>query len=216
MENLVLEATVRKEIGRRKVKSLRDAGLVPAVFYGRHVETPIVLTLNRKDFEKKVEKSPAGLNTIFTLKINDNGKIQEELAIAHEVQNEILMDAVSHIDFSQINAKESIHAYIPLHIIGKAPGEKMGGRLIELIDQIEVRCLPLLLPPFIEVDVTALNIGDAIVVADLKLDSQVEILTAQDQMIIHVEGAAREELETVAEAPVAESAAAPAAASEAK
>ena len=197
-----LQAQVRVVTGKEKVKVLRAEGLLPAVFYGRHVKDPITLVLDRKVFETKIYNNIAGVNTIFDLTIDDNGKDIQELAIAHEIQYDAITDEVRHVDFQQINIKEEIHATIPLRFTGVAPGVKMGGQLVTLVDYIDVKCLPLDLPPEIEVDISGLNIGDGIKSTDLGVADSVKLLISEKQVIIHVEGAKREALADEEETPL--------------
>jgi len=195
MEKQNLEALIRTETGKEKMKKLRKEGGLPAVLYGRHMETPLVLSVNKHDFEYQIQHSESGLNTIFQLAINNNGKGNAEIAIAHDVQVNPVTGDVLHVDFLQVNVKEKIHTHVPIKLVGVAPGVKMGGRLVELIASLDVKCLPLEIPPYVEVDVSALEIGDGILIKDATISGVLDVLTSEDQMIVHVEGARREAIE---------------------
>ncbi|MFC1477933.1 50S ribosomal protein L25 [Candidatus Margulisiibacteriota bacterium] len=195
MKKNILEATVRKDSGKKSAKKLRAEGMVPAVFYGRHVEKTLEVAVDKKEFTNQVKHSEAGLNTIFTLKIKDEKGVAEEMAMPHKLQYNVLTDEVTHIDFQQIRMKEAITTHVPVSLIGVASGTKMGGRLIQLIDKIEVKCLPLDLPTGFDIEVTLLEIGDGLSVSDVAVSDKVEVLTPGEQLLVHVEGAAKEEEE---------------------
>jgi large subunit ribosomal protein L25 len=212
MEKNSLEVQVRQDSGKTKAKEVRAAGLIPAILYGRHMKENVKLSVPLRDFVYKVEHSIAGRNTIFQLLIKNDSKQAEEMAIAHDIQYDTISGQVIHIDFRQVNVKEKIITLVPLKIVGIASGIKMGGQLVELMSKIEVSCLPLDIPNFIEIDVTSLEIGDGIRCQGLKIPANVEVLNAPDQMVIHLEGPREEEVAPVAAAAAAAAPAAGAAA----
>ncbi|MFC1596126.1 50S ribosomal protein L25 [Candidatus Margulisiibacteriota bacterium] len=193
MEENTLEVVVRQETGKENVKRLRAAGDIPAVLYGRHMKESVVLSVSKNLFDTKLTKSAAGLNTIFKMIIKDKDKETTEIAIIHDVQFNVITDDIIHIDFHQINVNEKINATIPVRFIGIAPGVKKGGHLVEFVSKLDIQSLPMDLPPYIEVDVSALEMGEGIRIRDLNLADKLEIFTSGDQLLILVEGPRREE-----------------------
>lgn len=192
MKENILDVQLRQETGKQKVKQVRKRGMVPAILYGRHLETPLTLMLDRHSFWTRVQKSQSGLNTIFTLSISGGDAPRQEMAIIHDVQHEILSDGILHVDFQQINIKEKIATAVPIHIIGTAIGIKKGGQVVVLLDKLEVKCLPQNIPSKIEVNVTALDMGGSVMVRDISLSEDIEVVSSPDQMIVHVEGVVAE------------------------
>lgn len=163
MKQVVLEAEVRDVT--KNLNVLRNAGKVPAVFYGKK-EEPIAISVDAKKFMSIIEKE--GANVIVELKFKDFSKP----AIVKELQRHILTQTPNHIDFQSISLTEKIVILVPIHVEGVADGVKnAGGTLEHVMREIKVRCLPTDMPSKISVDVTALKVGDDITVEQLpKLD----------------------------------------------
>lgn len=198
MERRQLEAFYRRETGKGPARRLRRQGMVPAIFYG-HKEEPIPLALRLSDL-RKIVFDPEARRAFLTLVIKgmDGGELKK-LAILKEVQRDTLKDVILHVDLQGIAMEEEIYMEVPVHVVGKAKGVEKGGVLEVNLREIEVKCLPERLPSRIDVDVTALDIGDAIHVGDLKLEG-VKILTDPDQAIVTVVPPTVEEVAEEAEA----------------
>jgi len=174
--------------------------MVPAIFYG-HREEPIPLAVRLSDL-RKILSQPGARRSFLTLVIKGmDGAEVKKLAILKEVQRDALKDMLLHVDFQGIAMEEEIYMEVPVHVVGKAKGVEKGGVLEVNLREIEVKCLPEKLPSRIDVDVSDLDIGDAIHVGDLKIEG-VKILTDPDQAIVTVvpptvEEEAAEEAEAV-------------------
>lgn len=201
MEKIVLEAQVRNQTGK-KVKFLRKEGLIPAVIYGREIET---LPISLKKRETTLLFNKISSSTILT--INVDGK--EHATLVREVQRDYIKNELLHIDFQAISLKEKLRTHVSLTLVGKAPVlENFDALIVSGIDQIEVECLPQDLVDTIEVDVSSLaEIGSAIYVKDLPKLANVEILTDLEELVA-VANAVKEEVEPVAEEVVSEEGAA--------
>ena len=197
MEKIVIEAQVRNQTGK-KVKFLRREGLIPAVIYGREIETLPISLKNRETtlLFKKISGS-----TILT--INVDGK--EHATLVREVQRDYIKNELLHIDFQAVSLKEKLRTHVSLTLVGKAPVlENFDALIVSGIDQIEVECLPQDLVDTIEVDVSSLaEIGSAIYVKDLPKLANVEILTDLEELVA-VANAIKEEVEPVVEELVVE------------
>jgi len=197
MERRELEVFYRKETGKGAARRLRRQGMVPAIFYG-HREEPIPLAVRLSDLRRTLGHLEAR-RSLFTLVIKDlDGKELRKLALLKEIQKDTLKDALLHVDFQGVAMEEEIYMEVPVHLVGKAKGVEKGGVLELILRELEVKCLPEQLPSSVEVDVSDLDIGDAIHVADLKLEG-VKILTDPEQAIVTVVPPTVEEEE--AEAP---------------
>ena len=206
MKSFQLAGTKREGLTKQNTKKLRDAGMVPCVIYGGsenvHFSAPILAF-------KHLVYSPDA----HTVKITVEGNTHE--AIIQEVQFHPVSDKILHIDFLAIHADKNVVMDVPVKITGSAEGVKQGGKLLTKVRKLKIQSLPEHLPDAIDVDVTALNIGQSVRVGDLKLKG-VEFLDLPNNIIVGVR-TTRNVVDTPAEAAkVAAPAAAPAAAAAAK
>jgi large subunit ribosomal protein L25 len=163
-----LTAERRTATGRSAVRKLKAAGSVPAVMYGSK-DKPEALQVSRRDINSLLSHA-AGENILVELEIDGKNR----LALVQEVQHAPLGGAVLHVDFHAVSQDEVIEADVPLEPMGTANGVKnMGGLLEQSLRTLEIECLPRDLPDVIRVDVSALNIGDAIHVREIQLPSGV-------------------------------------------
>lgn len=173
----------KREIFGKKVKTLRNQGLIPAVVYpvrnevsngiygGKNSALPI--TVDLKEF-KKVFKS-AGETTLIKLFI-DGGNMKNVLI--HDSSRDSVTDEIKHIDFYEVKMDEKIAAKIPLIFTGNAPAiSDLGGVLVKAMQELEIRALPADLPHEIEVDISLLKtFDDNILIKDIKLSKNIEVL----------------------------------------
>lgn len=180
MEKYILEAKERDIIGK-KVKALRREGLLPAVMYGSDVES-MPITLNTKEVRQTL--SVIGANTLITLKI---GK-KEYLTLVRDVQREVIMRDLLHIDFQAVSLEERITTSVPIVVEGEAPAIKeLNALLVSSLDELQIEALAKDLPDIISVDVSELvEIGDNIRVKDLKIPGDVKILDDPEETVIVV------------------------------
>ncbi len=188
MDKIVLEAQLRTQTGK-KVKFLRKEGFIPAVIYGRDIET---LPISLKNRETTLLFNKISGSTILTIQVD--GK--EHATLVREVQRDYIKNELLHVDFLAVSLKEKLRTHVSLTLIGKAPVlENYDALIVSGIDQVEVECLPQDLVDTIEVDISALaEIGDAIYVKDLPKLANVEILTDLEELVA-VANAVKEEVE---------------------
>ena len=188
-----------RDILGKKVKTLREKGLVPAELYGHGIKN-LHLTLAAKEFQKVFKE--AGESTIVNLVTEDKKTLP---VMIHEVKTDSLSGEILNIDFYQIKLTEKIRVYIPIEFIGEAPAVKnFGGILIKTLKEIEVEALPQDLPHRLQADLASLNeIGKNIALKDLKIGGNVKLFVNPETIIATVVEAKAEE-EAVAEAAPAE------------
>jgi len=187
-----LKADKREELGK-KAKKVRKAGLIPAVVYGRKFQsTPI--SINMKDFVKKVLQSDAGENLLFSIKITEDGKGKSVPVITHHVERDPLTDDIIHLDLMHVVMDEAIRTTVPVELVGVPIGVKEdGGVLVHGPREIEVKCLPGDIPDKFVLDVAALKINDSLHVSDIKISNKVEILIDKSEMLANVSPPTKEE-----------------------
>ncbi|MEO8439995.1 MAG: 50S ribosomal protein L25 [Spartobacteria bacterium] len=161
-----LSATRRTDTGRAAVRKIKAQGAVPAIMYGGKNE-PQPLQVSRRDISLMLSHA-SGENILVELEID--GEKSGRLALVQEVQHAPLGGDILHVDFHAVSMDEMIDADVPLEPIGTAEGVKtFGGLLEQALRSLEIECLPKDLPDVITVDVSHLNIGDAIHVREIPL-----------------------------------------------
>lgn len=202
MKKYTLTADTRNLVGR-KVKNLRKEGKLPASLYGKHVQSES-LTISEELFRDVYEK--AGETGLIELHVGS----QVKPVLVHTVQIDPVSDALLHVEFYQVNLKEKVKAHVPVVQTGESSAikEKLGV-LLTLMDDIEVEALPADLPEKIEVDISVLTeVDQEIRVSDLKVPSEVVILSDMEQGVVKVGALVTREAEAEAAADEAAKAAA--------
>lgn len=178
-----LKGARRSTVGKGVARKLRQAGSIPAVYYGRG-EEPIVLTVGLKELEEVIVKAE-GSNVIVDLRVDGDGT-GDRKALIREIQRDPVGGHILHLDLQHISLTERITVEVPIILTGIPTGVKDGGGILEhLLRDVEVECLPTDIPSRLEIDVSALNIGDSLHVSDLKAD-KVTILTEGERPIAAV------------------------------
>ena len=166
-----LKATPREDTGKGANRKLRSTGRVPGVVYG-HNESTRSVSLDAHELKVLFSKISVE-NTVIKLKIEgEKGEVQ---TLVREVQSNPVKGDVVHVDFLQLHAGEKVDVEVPVHLVGLPAGVKAGGVMDHQIHELPVRCLPAAIPESIEVDVSALELGDSIHVGDLKVPEGVEV-----------------------------------------
>ena len=176
MEKVILKADARETSGKSKAKDLRKKGVIPAVVY-KGGKDAIKLQLAVRDLEQVIH-TKAGENVIVTLKISGSDvKAKDKTVLIKEIQREPIKNRILHVDFNEISLTEALKVNVPLSAHGEAVGVKIdGGTLEHVMWELQVECLPTDIPEKIEVEVSALKIGDAVYVKDIKVPEGVKVL----------------------------------------
>lgn len=182
MEILKLTAQLREGTGKSYTRRARENGWVPAVYYGHNRETKSI-EVSAKDFG-------AFLRARKTSHLMDLGLPGEKgsIAIVKEIQHDVLIpDHLTHIDFQHVEMGEKITTQVPLEINGVAKGVKeSSGTLGHPVQFLTVECLPSQLPEKISIDVSDLDVNEAIHVRDLAVEEGVEIKDPPDEVLATV------------------------------
>ena len=200
MEQIKLEVQVRKEIGSRKIRRIKNEDCVPAIVYGGKKE-PTAVKVNRRIYEG-IMRHHQGQSVIFNLNVLEGDKkLRDYAVILREEQHDPVSDQVLHIDFQRISLTEEIEVKVPVEHRGDAIGIKQeGGSLDQPLHELDVICLPTNIPQKIVVEVSALKIGDSIYVRDLVLPKGVRTKHDPNSMVFHVVPPMKEILPMEAEA----------------
>jgi large subunit ribosomal protein L25 len=200
MKSVPLNAAPRA-LGRRAgAKKLRSEGRIPAIIYGRQAK-PQNLEVDAKEMENLIHHSISE-NLLVDLAVKDDGRAKR-LALVQEVQHHPLSGKILHVDFHEVAENEKVTIKVPVETTGEAAGVKTGGGTLEhVLFKITVRALPKDLPELITVDVSHLNIGQAVHIGEITAPAGVEILGDKNIPVIAV-AAPRTEEEEAAEAAAA-------------
>ncbi|MGO9137560.1 MAG: 50S ribosomal protein L25/general stress protein Ctc [Syntrophales bacterium] len=182
MEISQLKASLRKASGKGISRRLRKEGLTPAVFYGPKTE-PVLLAVNSSELKKILKGKEE--NIFINLQIVNGGQM-EKFTLIKELQIDPVSRKFLHVDFCEIDMEHAITVDVPIHFKGQAIGIDNGGDLHHIKREIKVSCLFTVLPEFVEVDISALDIGDSIKVQDIELPVGVNVLDPQETIIASV------------------------------
>jgi len=197
MKSVALNAIPRSLARRAGAKKLRSSGRIPAVIYGRKVQ-PQNLELDTKEMEVLLHGS-ASENVLVDLAVKDDAR-PKRLALVQEIQHHPLSGKMLHIDFHEVAEDEKVTVMVPVETVGEAVGVKTGGGVLEhVLFKIKARALPKDLPEVITVDVSHLNIGEAVHLGEIKVPEGVELIGEKQIPVIAV-AAPRTEEEEAAEA----------------
>jgi len=200
MERPVLKAEMREGTGKGMARKLRDRGFIPAIFYGANTQT-IPLIVNPKELSLTLQ-TEAGGNVLIDLDIRKGDQSERKVVMVKELQYDHLQLKALHTDFYEVAMDVLVNVEIPIHLVGKPEGTKMGGILDQVRRVIEIQCLPGDIPKSIDLDVSSLKIGDSVHVKDIQLE-KAKILTEANFTIATVVPPVAEEKkveEVVAEA----------------
>ncbi|MDC4222709.1 MAG: 50S ribosomal protein L25 [Candidatus Manganitrophus sp.] len=184
MQKIEIQSEFRKEAGKGIARQLRMRGKIPAVLYGAGAST--LLTMDPKDIDK-VLHSASGENTLITLQISGGAGEASRVAILRDFQRDPITGKVLHADLFEINMNEPIVIKVPVEVVGAVSvGVKEGGVLQHNLRELEIRCLPSLIPDHIQVDASALAIGESVHAKDIRLAEGIEVMTDPDQVVVSV------------------------------
>lgn len=200
--SITLTAVPRTETGKGVARQLRLHGRIPAVVYGRGRE-PEALSVSLVEFEKAM----VGRRGASIIDLDIGGKPVK--ALIREIQRHPVRPGPLHIDFYEIHEGVALTVDVPIHLIGTPQGVKThGGLLDQIMREVEIEVLPKDIPDSIDVDVSALEIGDSIHVSDLVV-ANAEILADAHATVCTVSAPRIEEVEAEAVEEVVEGEAEP-------
>jgi len=189
MNHPILSATVRPQTTKGELRSLRLQGKIPAVMYGGGLAASHIL-IDAIEFKK----ATTGITESTILSLDIDGEKKEAFVKAR--QRAPLTNALIHVDFVEVLKDRALHARVPLHLIGSPIGVKEGGVLENPAHEVEVECLPGVLPEMIEIDVSNLHANHSIHVRDIPVIVGVKILTSPELVVAVVKFAKEEIVET--------------------
>ncbi|MBW2310683.1 MAG: 50S ribosomal protein L25 [Deltaproteobacteria bacterium] len=169
MDTIRVDGKARIKTGKGASRKLRRTGRLPAVFYGPEAES-IMISIDYLELVKSLKGRPPE-NVIFDLKIDSNGGSQSKKVMIKELQRDPVTRDYLHIDFCEISMAREIETNIPIQLVNTPIGVTKGGLVEHIRRELSVVCLPKDLVDEIEIDVSGLDIGETLHIADIALPS---------------------------------------------
>ena len=195
INTIKVKAQNRTELGSRAMKRIRDKGQVPAVIYG-HKQAVLPITLDKKEVSSHINKGAH----LFDLDVAGTS----ETVLVKEAQYDHLGIQLLHVDFSRVSLDEKVKVKVPLELKGTPKGEAEGGKLQQIIAELDVECVVVSIPDLIRHVVTEMEMDSVLHIKDLQFPEGVKPLQDPELIVAMV----REVKEDVI-APVAAEVAAP-------
>ena len=184
----------RSGTGKSVTRKLRAAGRIPAVLYGPGKAGRSV-SVDPRALETVLRASGSGMNTLIDLQLGGESSV----VLVKEIQKDPVRGHYLHADLYEVDLQKRIEVSVPLSFVGKAPGVEMGGILDHPLREVSLECLPRAIPDSIEVDVSALDLGDSIHVRELQLPADTVMLSDPDLAVASVVAPKAEEEEVAEE-----------------
>lgn len=192
-----MSTTIQSEMRVAKKQStlteLRNKGFVPAVVYGYETEaTPI--SVDERDLIKTLRVT--GRNGVMQLLLGED-KLN---VVLNDYQTDALKGTITHADFLEIDMTEELEVSVQINLVGSAAGEREGGIVQQPNWEIDIKVKPSDIPETFDIDISELNIGDTITVADIREKSKYEIISEDDYALVTMTAPrSEEELEALDE-----------------
>ena len=206
METLEIRVDARDKKHKRDAKRLLRSGKIPGILYGPKTEA-VALALDKREFSSRV----ADLEGSHLVRLkSESTMLADKVALVKDMQYHPISGDVIHADLYEVDLTAKITVNVPLHFVGKAEGVVRGGILQPIVREIEVECLPLDIPRFFDVDVSALDIGDSVHIDEVTMPAGVTAVYESNFALVAVVPPTVEEAPAAAAEPVAGAEAAPA------
>jgi large subunit ribosomal protein L25 len=177
-ERVKLVVQNRAILGSAEARRLRRSGLIPGVLYGR--EAPVAITIPERDLRAALT-SRGGLNAVLDVVV-DGGKTHS--SVLKEFQTHKVRGHITHVDLQEVRLDQPIHATVPLTLHGEAAGVKEGGVLSQVTNELNVEALPMEVPEHLEIDVSAMHIGDTLRLSALTMPEGVKLLDDPEETVL--------------------------------
>lgn len=198
METLEIHADAREKKKKRDAKRLLRNGKIPGILYGPKIQS-VSLEFDQREFSNRI----AGLEGSHLVRLKSStASLADKVALVKNMQYHPISGDVIHADLYEVDLTAKITVHVPLHFIGKAAGVVRGGILQPIVREMEVECLPLDIPEFFDVDVSALDIGDSVHIEDLAMPEGVTAIYESNLPVVSVVPPTVEEAPAAAAAPV--------------
>ncbi|MBN1653781.1 MAG: 50S ribosomal protein L25 [Deltaproteobacteria bacterium] len=191
MEAQSLQIEIRQQNGKNAARQLRMRGLLPGVIYGQK-STPTSVTVSANELFSLLS-TEYGKNVLLKLQLGN----REEFAVVKELQVDPIYGKPLHVDFCRVDLESPIEVRVPFKPLGQPKGVLAGGEMNVVFRAIPIRVKPSAIPPFIEADVSALDIHEMLQAKDLKLPKGIDVLLDSDRTLVAIAAERKEVVEQV-------------------
>jgi large subunit ribosomal protein L25 len=194
-ERVKLEVDAREGLGSAEARRLRAEGKIPGVLYGAGKPAESFSVSERE--LRRVLTGDHGMHAILDVVIGADGS-EPRHAVLKEYQLHPIRARLLHVDLQEVRLDRAIQAAVSIELTGESEGVKVGGVLTQVVREVTVEALPMDVPERIELDISAMEIGDSLRVADLQAPQGVVILDDPEVVLAAViQPRVEEEPETV-------------------
>ena len=190
-ERTKLLVSQRETVGSAETRRLRKRGFVPGVLYGSG--EPVAICVEARELRRALTGA-AGLHSILDVEID--GKGSTHASILKDFQVDPVRGGVTHVDLQEVRLDQTINASVSVNLIGgdDAPGVREGGVLSQVLREVTVEALPLEVPEHIDIDVSTMEIGGTLRLAELAAPEGVTILGDMESVVATITAASKEEV----------------------
>lgn len=181
-ERIKLEVQERPQLGSAATRRLRKQGFVPGVIYG-HGNEPRAFAVEERELRRALTGAH-GLHAILDVKLE--GESKPRASVLKDYQRDRVRDTVTHIDLLEVSLDETIQSQVAIELTGESSGVKQGGVLSHALYMVSLEAKPLEIPQHVEVDISALELGESIRVADLPVIEGVTYLDDPETVVASV------------------------------
>ena len=181
-ERIRLEVQEREQRGTRESRRLRKDGLIPGVLYGRG-NTPHPISVPEREL-RRVLTGDHGLHAILDVVLA--GQKSTHSSILKDYQVDPIRGKIEHFDLQEVRLDQAIQTAVVIELVGESAGTKAGGVLSQVTREIRVEALPLEVPERLELDVSAMEIGDTLRLSDLPAREGVTFLDDPETVLATV------------------------------
>ncbi|HKY24341.1 MAG TPA: 50S ribosomal protein L25 [Gaiella sp.] len=151
------------QLGSRRVRRLRKEGLIPGVLYGKGHTRAIVVG------ERELRTALTGVSGLHAIvDVVIEGQTTPHHAVLKDYQRHPIRGTLTHVDFHEVRLDRPIQATVSVHLVGESPGSKQGGVVQQVTREVRIEALPTAIPEHIEADISELEIGATVRIADLE------------------------------------------------
>jgi large subunit ribosomal protein L25 len=181
-ERLKLEVETREAQGSAEARRLRARGMIPGVLYGSG-KTAASFAVSEREL-RRVLTGEHGRHAILDVIVGEAKATHH--AVLKDFQLHPVRSRVLHIDLQEVRLDRAIQAQVAVELIGESEGQTMGGILTQIVREVNVEALPMSVPDRIELDISAMQIGDSLRLADLVAPEGVTLLDGEDVVLASV------------------------------
>jgi len=174
-----IQAEKRAYLNTSGLRNLRKSGRLPAIVFGKNAANEMI-HISMKDFQKWLKQGATGF---IELQLDGGKSIS---VLLEHLQRDPVSRQPHHVDFQLVQTGEIVRTKIPVKLVGTPVGAKRGGVVQVQDPYIEVEALPKHLPASFEYDISAMDVGDTVLVKDIAVPSEVVLVSGENELLISV------------------------------